>query len=295
MTEDEETKRPIIIINRIKKVKKNKHHGGSWKIAYADFVTAMMAFFLLMWLLSLLNKYQLEGVAEYFKTPFKKGYTYDIKDKNRDKNSHTEKFKEKEKEKNKEKEKEKGAAQQAQIKQLEMIKKNMENDLAKNPQLSQFKNQLNFIVTSNGLKIQLKDLENKSMFSTGKADFATYAKPLLNWLGTELNKYSNQAVIIGHTDSAQYDNQIYTNWELSADRANATRRELIKSGMDPKKIIRIIGKGDKDPLLKNTLDPSNRRIEIIILSDEALNKEKQQPTPFPPINVNVNVKGTTPH
>lgn len=141
--------------------------------------------------------------------------------------------------------------------------------------MQQFKNQLNFIVTADGLKIQLHDLENKPMFSTGKADFKSYAHIILPWLSLEINKYPNQVEIIGHTDGAQYQGTAYTNWELSADRANATRRVLISNGMDSNKIIRVIGEGDHLLLDKqNPLNPRNRRIEILILSNDAMKKVK---------------------
>lgn len=160
-----------------------------------------------------------------------------------------------------------------QLAQLQAVKKDMEAKLASVPELKQFKNQLNFIITADGLKIQLHDLENKSMFSTGKADFAKYSGQVISWLSKELNNYPNQVVIIGHTDTADYPNEKYTNWELSADRANATRRELIKYGMDPEKIYRVVGMGEKELLDKNKgLNPSNRRIEILILSDDALKR-----------------------
>jgi len=293
----DEVKPQIIIIKRIKKVKKHGHHGGSWKIAYADFVTAMMSFFLLLWLLSLLNKSQLRSIAEYFKHPQKTGLVQQGTKINKDqkfdfyleKGKEKEKWKDLEKEKQKEKEKEKIKSQlQTESKMNEgkkdklmmdkmdkilAMKKDFEDKLASHPELSQFKNQLNFVVTADGLRIVLRDLENKSMFTLGKSDFEKYAKPILEWLTKELNNYPNQLVIIGHTDSAKFKNGKYTNWELSVDRANATRRTLINYGMDPNKVMRIIGEADTDLLDKNNgLNPANRRIEIIILTDEAVNK-----------------------
>lgn len=313
MSEQED--RPVII-RRIKRIKKGGHHGGSWKIAYADFVTAMMAFFLLMWLLGLLNKYQLAGIAEYFKKPAKEAFQHDPHLKGVAKNTerYTEKNKEKEKEKEKEKFKEKqqqkstnqmvitpgdqsnngtadkptyvlvnpyqnknkpqvGLAQQVMKISAEDLKSELEQKLEQNPELREFKNQLNFQVTADGLKIRLGDLENKTMFTKGKSDFQEYSKKIIAWLSHELNNYQNNVVIIGHTDAAAYDNINYTNWELSADRANATRRELIKNGMGPTKIVRIIGMGDTDLLdKKNGLNPANRRIEILVLTSEAMKK-----------------------
>ncbi len=268
MSEHEEKK---YVIKRVKKIKKSGHHGGSWKIAYADFVTAMMAFFLLMWLLSLLNKYQLQGVAEYFKRPLKAAFTQQA-----DKNGRAQdkdKDRQKDKATDKDKNKDKSTQQTTQQQKIQAIKNDLQAKLDKNPELKQFKNQLNFIVTADGLKIQLRDLENRSMFTTGKADFENYSKTIISWLSHILNTYPNHVMIIGHTDSAQYQSTNYTNWELSADRANATRRELIRNGMGEDKIMRVVGVGDSQPLDKyNGLNPSNRRIDIIVLSDDALQK-----------------------
>lgn len=253
-------KNPHIIIKRIKKVA-HKSHGGQWKIAYADFVTAMMAFFLLMWLLALLNKYQRDGIAEYFKKPLKEAFTQ---------------------------EQALPAAKiqgnkQGQLKdlksaktlsQLQDLKKKFEEKIKHDPVMQQYKNQLNFVITSDGLKIELKDLENKPMFSEGQTDFKEHAKLILSWLSRQLNAYPNNVVIIGHTDSLPYAGKgVYSNWELSADRANATRRALVESGMGQDKILRIMGSSDKELLNKtNGFDASNRRIEIVILTDEAAKK-----------------------
>lgn len=267
----------VYVIKKIKKIHKGGHHGGAWKIAYADFVTAMMSFFLLMWLLSLLNKSQLEAVSAYFKKPLKAAFTESgaihmnsarnkfakpvtlvktklLGDKNTGDKEHPYDTK------------------NNSFKALAALQKEMEEKLEKNPELKQFKNMLNFQITAEGLKISLHDLENKSMFTSGKTDFQNYANKIMDWLGASINQYPNQVEIIGHTDSTQYpDSAKYGNWELSADRANATRRALVNSGMDDKKIVRIIGVGDVDPQNPKKLDaPENRRIEIIILSDKAM-------------------------
>ncbi len=138
---------------------------------------------------------------------------------------------------------------------------------------------LNFKVTSQGLKIELKDLKNKPMFSSGKTDFADYASSIIEWLADAMNKYPNRVMIVGHTDSnvIQGTDQ-YTNWELSSDRANATRRELVHFGMVPQKVVRIVGVADVDKLetAKSTEEASNRRIEIIILNDETFEKMQNE-------------------
>jgi chemotaxis protein MotB len=268
------------VIKRIKKIHA-KHHGGAWKIAYADFITAMMAFFLLMWLLSLLNKYQLQGISNYFKKPLKDAFTQQDNishkstipkpiitgapsDKNFNANSAS---------------KQAPKPNEGTETTSEQIKEELEASLASDPQMAEYKNLLNFVVTNDGLKIELRDLENKPMFTQGKTDFQVYANKVLSWLGNALNNYPNRVMIVGHTDSIAYRGagDDYSNWELSSDRANATRRSLVKSGMDSQKVIRIVGVADNELLDKTkTDDASNRRIEIIVLSAEASKKIRSE-------------------
>lgn len=260
------------IIKRIKK-KHNQHHGGSWKIAYADFVTAMMSFFLLMWLLSLLNKYQLDGISEYFRHPLKDAFTQNDNSKRKDL---TKTFNHTDKPADSSTHAELGNEKIMQT--LQDMRAKILKDLEKDPQMSQYKNLLNFEVSEDGLKIELRDLDKKSMFSQGKTDFAEHGKQILAWLSDELNHYPNRVMIIGHTDAVPYSGgENYGNWELSADRANATRRTLIKAGMDDQKIIRIVGVADTALYDKaNAFDSINRRIEIVVLTDKASNKLLQE-------------------
>lgn len=287
---EEPTQRPIIIIKRI--IKKPAHHGGAWKIAYADFVTAMMAFFLLMWLLSMLNKYQLMGISNYFNKPLKNVFVDNKQNDSKQKkipDEQTKKYKlvltdkkiaeinakslgKKGGEDNTDQENKQ--TEQKTAAEMEQLKKQFETDLENKPELKKYKEQLTFEVMKDGLKINLRDLENKTMFSSGKSDFEKYAKPLMEWLSSEINKSKRKITIIGHTDSYAYptDNN-YSNWELSVDRANATRRVLIKYGMDKNEIIRIQGAADSIPLDKKFGGNSiNRRIEIIILTNEAVQR-----------------------
>lgn len=283
--------KPVIVI--VRKVKKMHagHHGGSWKIAYADFVTAMMTFFMLMWLLSMLNKAQLEGISEYFKNPNSKSnqQAIETKDKTKDalsakessgmaSNIATDNNKDKDKDKNKEKEKEKKKEDfKMQVVSSDQIKKDLEKSINQNPNLSQYKSALNIKVTNQGLKIELTDLKNKPMFSNGKTDFAEYAKTILDWLAPTLNKYPNRVMVVGHTDSKPVNRKDYSNWELSGDRASATRRTLVDYGMDDRKVVRIVGMGDTDKIEKlKPDDPGNRRIEIIVLTDEAYKQMQDQ-------------------
>jgi chemotaxis protein MotB len=259
------------VIKKVKKIHKGGHHGGAWKIAYADFVTAMMAFFLLMWLLALMNKSQLTGFADYFKKPITEAFTRDNHSTGHEKDAAQEKPKPTKDHELKKLDPGQGVGKTTTLSEAQNLKDKLEKDLEKNPILKQYKNLLSFVVTADGLKIVLREMENKPMFSNGKTDFQDYSKAIVGWLSQELNTYPNNLEIIGHTDAAQFHGENgYSNWELSADRANATRRELIKNGMHDDKILRIIGIGDKDLLKKEDgMDPSNRRIEIVVLSDEA--------------------------
>lgn len=271
-------KRPIIVIKRVKKVI-HPHHGGSWKIAYADFVTAMMTFFLLMWLLSMLNKHQLQGISEYFKRPIKNDVTQELDPKmDKVKTDNTLKTKDlMQPKKSPSETKTKVEMEKTQNAASLKMKKELEEKINKDPKMSQYKNSLNIEVVANGLKIEMRELEGKPMFSNGKTDFGEHAKNIIDWLAPEVNQYPNRVMIIGHTDSKPLVRDNYTNWELSADRSNATRRELINHGMDPSKIVRVVGMSDTDKL-DNTKgdDPSNRRIVIIILNDDAYKKILQE-------------------
>jgi len=303
---------PIIIIKKIKKGKK-EHHGGSWKIAYADFVTAMMAFFMLLWLLSLLNKYQLQGVSAYFQKPLsdifvgsKNAEHYKIppkeKIKEQDKgkaqsadakvkvsakklqNAAVEAAAESSKDVDKKKEdaSSKSVDQQKmnkkELKEMQAIKKKLEIALKNNSSLGQFKDNLSFQIVDDGIKISLHDSKKNPMFSLGKANFHNYAKHIIFWLSGEFNHLPKKIVITGHTDAWQYyEKASYTNWELSTDRANAVRRLLIAGGMDPAKIIRVEGAADVSLQdIKNGDNPVNRRVEVIILTDDAAKRITNQ-------------------
>jgi chemotaxis protein MotB len=274
--------RPIVV----KKIKKTAggHHGGAWKIAYADFVTAMMAFFLLMWLLGSTTSGDLQGIADYFKTPLKvamgggsgtgdsssvikgggtdltrkagqikqgqtvgKKKTYDLKEANE-------------------------VLEKAEGARLQDLKKKIEKIIDTNPNLAQYKKQLLLDITAEGLRIQIVDEQNRPMFESAKAELQPYTKELLREIGLALNEVPNKITLSGHTDGSQYagGEKGYSNWELSADRANASRRELIAGGMDEKKVLRVVGLSSVVPYDKeNPLAPSNRRISIIVMNKKA--------------------------
>lgn len=233
-----------IIIKKITKRKK-EHHGGAWKIAYADFVTAMMAFFMLLWLLSLLNKYQLQGVSAYFQKPLSDIFVgsknaENFKNQSKDKakevknelggkvkadtsntvdkatieespepvKNHTKKDENsaKEKESKQVNGEQKNKQETNNVNyQMEKLKRQFEISLQNNSKLTAFKDNLTFEIVDDGLKISLHDSENNQMFSLGKADFQHYARNIIMWLSTEFNKVPKKIAIIGHTDEYQYD------------------------------------------------------------------------------------------
>jgi chemotaxis protein MotB len=284
-----EQKAPIIV-KRIKKVA-GGHHGGAWKIAYADFVTAMMAFFLLMWLLGSTAKGDLNGIAEYFKTPLKVAMqggsgsgdsSSVIKGGGQDLTRTAGQVKKGETEAEKKSYNLKAA--QAELERIEaanlkQLKKSLEMAIEANPTLKQFKRQLLIDITSEGLRIQIVDEQNRPMFSSASADLQSYTKIILREIGPVLNDVQNRVSLSGHTDATPYANggRGYSNWELSADRANASRRELIAGGMDEAKMLRVVGLASSVPFNQAAPhDPVNRRISIIVMNkrtEEAVTKE----------------------
>jgi len=282
--------RPIIV----KRIKKSSGggHGGAWKIAYADFVTAMMAFFLLMWLLGSTTKGDLQGISDYFQTPLKvamaggsgsgdsssvlKGGGKDLTRSNGQvqksddpaKNRKTFNLK---------------AAQaelaKAEAAQLQNLKQRIEAAIETNPILKQYKKQLLLDITADGLRIQIVDEQNRPMFALAKADLQPYTKEILFEIGQLLNDIPNKISLSGHTDASAYSSgeKGYSNWELSADRANASRRALVAGGMDEAKVLRVVGLSSAIPFNKDDpMDPVNRRISIIVMNkkaEEAITKE----------------------
>lgn len=289
---------PIII-----KRKKSGHaaHGGAWKIAYADFVTAMMAFFLLMWLLGSTTKGELMGISEYFQAPLKialsggngsgdstsflKGGGKDItRTSGQVKNGN---IKDQEKKINlraADKELDLPASKfngmpsqsssQAQIRdqqenaQFNEILHHIEEIIVQSPDLSVFKNQLLLELTDEGLRIQIIDTDNRPMFDLSSSSLKPYAVDILKALAPELNKAPNFITISGHTDATPYKNGPagFSNWELSSDRAHSARRSLLQAGFPDEKILRVIGHGSS--VLYNPQEPRNpinRRISIVVL------------------------------
>ena len=284
-----EQKAPIII----KRIKKGGggHHGGAWKIAYADFVTAMMAFFLLMWLLGSTAKGDLEGIAEHFKTPLKVAMqggsgsgdsSSVIKGGGTDLTRQTGQVKMGEIESEDKSYNLKAARaelERQEAQRLATLKKKLEAAIDSNPTLRQFKRQLLIDITTEGLRIQIVDEQNRPMFNLASADLQPYSRIILREIGAVLNEVPNRVSLSGHTDATLFagGGRGYSNWELSADRANASRRELVAGGMDEAKILRVVGLGSSVPFGDAApTDPINRRISIIVMNkrtEDAITKE----------------------
>ncbi|MBP6578423.1 MAG: flagellar motor protein MotB [Acidovorax sp.] len=274
---------PIII----KRIKKSGHavHGGAWKIAYADFVTAMMAFFLLMWLLGSTAKGELQGIAAYFSSPLKVAMTGGdgagnsssvIPGGGNDLTKVHGQVRRSDSETEKERRMSIDTARAERARQdaarIKALQSKIDAMITENPRLNEYKSQIRIDVTPDGLQIQIVDNQNRPMFDSGSALVKPYMRDILREIGAALGGVENRISLAGHTDSAPYGNSDrgYSNWELSADRANASRRELVSAGMPDAKLGRVVGLAASDLLEPdNPRAPANRRITITVLTREA--------------------------
>ncbi|GAA3539921.1 flagellar motor protein MotB [Zobellella aerophila] len=269
--------RPRII--RRKKVVKH-HHGGSWKIALADFMTALMALFLVMWILSSSSAAQRESVAEYFRTPLAVAVAggdkstastsvipgggpdpthADGEQMRIDRRSQTRPSDSQE--------------------SLRRLRRRIEAAIEADQTLRELRAQIRLEITPEGLRIQLVDTEQRPMFELGSEQVAPYMRSLLRTLGPLLNELPNELSISGHTDSLAYaaGYRGYSNWELSSGRANASRRELVAGGLDPDKLLRVAGMSDRVPLNdRDPEDPVNRRITLMVLNEQTADTIRSQ-------------------
>ncbi|MCX8018404.1 MAG: flagellar motor protein MotB, partial [Rhodocyclaceae bacterium] len=251
----DDSQQPIVV----KKVKKGGAggHGGAWKIAYADFVTAMMAFFLLMWLLGSTTKGDLKGIAEYFQTPLVVALfggsgagdaTSVIQGGGEDLSRTYGQVKRGEtpSEKRISQKAMKAEFERMERERLQALKADIEKLIESNPTLQQFKRQLLLDITSEGLRIQIVDEQNRPMFDLASSELKPYTRTILREIGSLLNRVENRISLAGHTDATPYagGDKGFGNWELSTNRANASRRELVAGGMSDKKVIRVVGFAD---------------------------------------------------
>ena len=276
----DEAERPLII----KKIKKagHGHHGGAWKVAFADFATAMMAFFLLLWLLSAATPEQKQAISGFFDAEAQigigegAGFSDSMIDLggagDTSKGSEGEDWQDGSGSGQSTQEMEEEARQMEEL--LEILKQAIE----KKEELKAFKDQLKLSVTPEGLRIQIVDKENRPMFESGKAVMRDHATKILQEIAPIISKAGNRISLTGHTDAVSFVRKDgYSNWELSADRANAARRALINAGMSASKVGRVVGLADASLYNPdNPLDPINRRISIVVMNkatDEAIGKE----------------------
>jgi chemotaxis protein MotB len=275
----DDSTRPIII--KRKKVVAGGAHGGAWKIAYADFVTAMMAFFLLMWLLGSTAKGDLQGIADFFQNPLKVSNqggsgsgdaTSVLQGGGKDLTRQSGQVKRGDVEAKKSTSFSKEAQAEFRRKEqerLESLKAEIEKMIEQSPQLAQFKKQMLLDITSEGLRIQIVDEQNRPMFDSSSADLKPYTRDILRQIGKALNGVTNRISLAGHTDASQFSGgeKGFSNWELSANRANASRRELVLGGMDDSKVLRVVGLASTVLFDKNDpLNSVNRRISIVVLN-----------------------------
>jgi chemotaxis protein MotB len=248
---------PIIIIRK-KADHHDDEHGGAWKVAYADFVTAMMALFIVLWLLSASEKVQ-KAVGGYFQDPTGQGRQTGTT------NS--------------------GVSETLSLneKQLNEIKEKVQQAMKQIPALKDMQNQIKMTITAEGLRIDLLETKGGLFFQNGDPKPTQAGGELLKVLATELGKLPNRIVIEGHTDSIPYGRPDYSNWELSADRANAARRILTDSGLDTGRISQVRGFADQRLLLKDDpTNPSNRRISIIV-RNQGMDGPDAPPAPASPV------------
>lgn len=281
--------KPKVIV-RVRKKHLHGHHGGAWKVAYADFVTAMMAFFLLLWLLNAVTEEQLHGVADYFAPvsasttskgtgdPLAGGHaeptvvtmaipqvTYSP-----DNPDDTEPSDEPVDEASFNR-----LMAQREERLFEKAKGALDAEIAKHPDLAKLKDHLLVDMTAEGLRIQLIDANGVGMFPSGTADMHQHTRDLLTAIAELVKQMPQKVSISGHTDAVPYRSRdgSYSNWELSADRALASRRVLKEAGVPDDRVAKVVGRAETQPLEQVKNDPyheSNRRISIILLRDHDL-------------------------
>ncbi|MEJ5300387.1 MAG: OmpA family protein [Thermodesulforhabdaceae bacterium] len=260
------------IIKKVKKVSGGGHHGGSWKVAYADFMTAMMAFFLLLWLITMTSPEKRARLAQYFKyfSIFEKSGSSILEGQPGvtpyPGTPQMEQIREEEPKKDEEEYREPSSG--SEIGGIPKLKK---GELAEKLKflvqysLIEVKDQVMIDVVPEGVRIQIVDQEGKPMFAPGSAQLSPEAKKILKVITDAINGLDNRITIDGHTDASGYASGKYTNWELSTARASAARQEMERDGLNPDRIARVSGYAATQPLFPDPNDSRNRRISITIL------------------------------
>jgi chemotaxis protein MotB len=236
---------PIIVIK--KKGGHGGHHGGAWKVAYADFVTALMALFIVLWLMGS-NEQVKQAIAGYFNDPRGSGKLLGTMMSGTGKN----------------------VAAQVSTDDLQELKEKLEKEIKARKELEKLSKQIEITITPEGLRIELIEGKDGTFFQSGSAKLSESGQQLLALLGKELNTLPNSLLIEGHTDATPYSSDSgYSNWDLSADRANSARRLLQQDGVRADQVTQVRGYADQMPRVKNNpTDPSNRRISILVKNDD---------------------------
>ncbi|WP_313226639.1 flagellar motor protein MotB [Stutzerimonas chloritidismutans] len=275
-----------IIVKRVKKVA-GGHHGGAWKIAFADFATAMMAFFLVMWLMSSATPEQKKLISGYFQDPI--GFTESASphvidlggtptpSPDRTLNPELEPA---QSEAQIDSDQVETFAEQLERERLELLLQELQNKVDENPELQKFKDQILFEITQDGLRIQIMDAENRPMFALGSAQLQPYFEDILLALVDTIAAVPNKISVSGHTDAKPFSGRSdFGNWELSAGRANAARRTLVIGGYPEDQIARVVGYASSALFdRKDPFNPVNRRIDILVLTKKAQRSiEDEQP------------------
>jgi chemotaxis protein MotB len=280
-----------IIIKRVRKGGHNKH-GGAWKIAYADFVTAMMAFFLLMWLLGSTTEGDKKGIADFFNAPLKVALlggsgagdsSHVVRGGGQDLSRTTGQVKEGDvpsKRKLLNIKSLEAEQKRAEVTRLEALKKKVEDALSASPKLAAMKSQIRLDMTRDGLRIQIVDEQNRPMFDSGSAVVKPYMRELLREIGHVLSDVPNRITLEGHTDAQPFSGgeRGYSNWELSSDRANASRREIVAGGLPEDRMLLVQGLASSNLFVPaEPTHPMNRRISIIVMNRDAEDRLLQAP------------------
>lgn len=267
---------PSVVI-KWRRARHANHHVGSWKIAFADFTTAMMAFFLVMWLLGATTPQQREQIAEYFKMPLSKAISHNRKfnindfplPANANDAAGPTRLRQRQRE------------HQRDIQRLNDTRLRLEQMLRNDPRLRELQPNMRITLMHEGLHIEIIDSKRRPMFATGGTKIAPYMRSIMHIIAPVLNDLPNRISLAGHTDNQPYLNgeRGYGNWELSADRANASRRELVEGGLMNDKILRVIGMANTMvPPGKEDDNAAQRRISIVILTHEQEEAIRQENT-----------------